>query len=64
MGGFNYTELNTYLANVSKWSGWTGSVAIQPTTGNRDPATVVVTKVTNGEFHVDTAWAKAVAAPY
>ncbi len=64
VGGFNYTELNTYLANVSKWSGWTGSVAIQPTTGNRDPATVVVTKITNGEFHVDTAWAKAVAAPY
>jgi hypothetical protein len=40
-------------------------VTIEAATGNRVPATVVVTTVDQGgAFHVSTAWAKAVAAPY
>ena len=31
--------------------------------GNREPATVFVTSVTEGAFHVDPSWAKSTNAP-
>jgi len=65
VGSWDATKLGGYLSSVSGWKGWTGKVAIDPKTGNRDPATVVVTKVTKaGAFTVNQAWATAVGAPY
>ncbi|MFZ1362167.1 MAG: branched-chain amino acid ABC transporter substrate-binding protein [Candidatus Nanopelagicales bacterium] len=65
VGNFDATPLTDQLKTTKDWQGWTGSVTIDPKTGNRTPATVVVTKVdANGEFHVDSDWAKVVGAPY
>lgn len=64
VGSFDSAALTSFLSKVAGWNGWTGSVTIEAKTGNREPATVVVTAVTNGEFHVDSAWATAVGAPY
>jgi hypothetical protein len=45
--------------------GWTGSITIDPSNGNRDPATVVIVKTdADGNLHVDADWAKATGAPY
>lgn len=62
--GWNSDALSAYLGNVSEWQGWTGSVSLAAKTGNREPATVVVTSVSDGKFGVDPAWAKATGAPY
>lgn len=63
--GFDPDALNAFLGKVDGWKGWTGEVTIDPATGNRDPATVVVTSVDKeGNFHVDREWAAAVDAPY
>ncbi|MFA5885410.1 MAG: branched-chain amino acid ABC transporter substrate-binding protein [Acidimicrobiia bacterium] len=62
-GGFDAAKLTAALDKVSGFSGWTGSVTIDPTTGNRDPATVVVLSTDKGgSFHLDEVWAKAVGA--
>ena len=64
-GSFDSTKLNEYLDAVDGWKGWTGSVTIDAKTGNRDPATVVVTSVDQDDhFNVDQDWANAVGAPY
>lgn len=64
-GSFDSGKLNDFLSKVDGWGGWTGEVTIDAETGNRDPATVVVTSVNDkGELHVDKDWAKAVGAPY
>ena len=64
-GGWDPEKLGAQLSSVSDWQGWTGSVSIQAGTGNRDPATVVVTAVDDeGEFHVAANWVDAVGAPY
>lgn len=58
-------KLKSVLDEVKDWHGWTGSVTIDPSNGNRQPATVVVTETDpKGELHVDGSWAKAVGAPY
>ncbi|MBK5109832.1 MAG: branched-chain amino acid ABC transporter substrate-binding protein [Thermoleophilia bacterium] len=63
--GFDADELNQIFSGFNAWTGWTGGVNIDPQTGNRDPATVVVTSVDKtGAFHVDSRWAAAVDAPY
>jgi branched-chain amino acid transport system substrate-binding protein len=65
VGSFDYGQLSDYLGTVSGWQGWTGSVTIEAKTGNREPATVVVTEVTSdGNFETSQAWARAVGAPY
>jgi branched-chain amino acid transport system substrate-binding protein len=62
-GGFDATALTKELGTVNGWSGWTGYVSIEPSTGNRQPATVVVTITdAKGQLHVDRSWAKAVGA--
>lgn len=62
-GGFDATALTKELGTVNGWSGWTGYVTIEPSTGNRQPATVVVTSTdAKGQLHVDQSWAKAVGA--
>ena len=64
VGSFNSAQLTSHLSTVKQWQGWTGTVSIEPRSGNREPATVVVTVVTDGEFHVNAALAQAVGAPY
>ncbi len=62
-GGFTAPALTSALTKLSGFSGWTGSVAIDPTTLNREPATVVVLGTDKaGIFHIDEDWAKAVDA--
>ncbi len=61
--GFEATALTKELGTVNGWSGWTGYVTIEASTGNRQPATVVVTTTdAKGQLHVDPSWAKAVGA--
>jgi ABC-type branched-subunit amino acid transport system substrate-binding protein len=58
-------KLEETLDKVKGWTGWTGSVTIDPENGNRDPATVVIADTdAKGNLHVDKSWAKAVGAPY
>jgi branched-chain amino acid transport system substrate-binding protein len=62
-GGWDATALSNALHGLTGFSGWTGSVTIDPTTGNRDPATVVVLRSDkNGKFKLDQSWVKAVGA--
>ena len=64
-GGTAAKKLTSALDGVSGWKGWTGSVTIDPHTGNRQPATVVIVDTdAKGQLHVDEDWAKAVGAPY
>ncbi len=59
-GGFDATALTAALDKVNGWSGWTGYVIAEPGTGNREPATVVVTSTdAKGQLHVDADWAKS-----
>lgn len=62
--GWDNDLLTSYLGKVSEWKGWTGEVSLAARTGNREPATVVITSVIDGAFGVDAAWAKATGAPY
>ena len=58
-------KLTKALDAVRGWKGWTGSVTIDPSNGNRQPATVVIVDTDKkGQLHVDEDWAKAVGAPY
>jgi branched-chain amino acid transport system substrate-binding protein len=64
-GGTDSGELQKALDTVKGWKGWTGTVGIDAKNGNRQPATVVIVETdSNGKLHVDSAWAKAVGAPY
>jgi branched-chain amino acid transport system substrate-binding protein len=64
-GGTGAKKLTGALNEVDGWRGWTGTVKIDPKTGNRDPATVVMVETdAKGRFKVDQDWAKAVDAPY
>jgi branched-chain amino acid transport system substrate-binding protein len=64
-GDTDAKKLTGALNGVSGWKGWTGSVTIDPHTGNRQPATVVIVDTdAKGKLHVDEDWAKAVGAPY
>jgi branched-chain amino acid transport system substrate-binding protein len=64
-GGTAPAKLTKALDAVKGWQGWTGSVTIDPSNGNRQPATVVIVDTDKqGQLHVDDAWAKAVGAPY
>jgi len=64
-GGSDATKLTSALSGISGWKGWTGPVTIDPHTGNRQPATVVIVDTdAKGQLHVDEDWAKAVGAPY
>jgi branched-chain amino acid transport system substrate-binding protein len=58
-------ELTELLSEDTGWEGWTGPVKIDPETGNREPATVVIASTdAEGKLHVDDEWAQAVGAPY
>ncbi len=64
-GGTNPKDLAKALEATSGWKGWTGTVALEPKTGNRTPAPVTVTAVdAKGAFHVDASWAIAVGFAY
>ena len=58
-------KLTKTLDAVKDQKGWTGSITIDPSNGNRQPATVVIVDTDkSGHLHVDEDWAKAVGAPY
>jgi len=62
-GGFAVAPLTAALNGEKDFSGWTGSVTIDPATGNREPATVVVLSADKaGRLRLDTSWAKDVDA--
>ena len=62
-GGWDAAALSSALAELSGFSGWTGSVTIDPASGTREPATVVMLRSDKrGAFHVNEQWAKAVDA--
>lgn len=62
-GGWGAAALTSALTSLSGFSGWTGSVRIDPATLNREPATVVVLRSDRkGVFQLDEQWAKAVDA--
>lgn len=64
-GGADTKKLTSALNGVEDWKGWTGSVTIDPSNGNRQPATVVMVETdAEGQLRVDKDWAKAVGAPY
>jgi branched-chain amino acid transport system substrate-binding protein len=63
-GGFDAKPLTAALDEVKGFEGWTGSITLEPGSGNREPAKVTVDQVIDGAFSVDPAWAKAVGAPY
>jgi branched-chain amino acid transport system substrate-binding protein len=64
-GSTSSAKLTKTLDGVDGWKGWTGSVTIDPSNGNRQPATVVIVDTdAKGQLHVDESWAKAVDAPY
>ena len=64
-GGTDAKKLTSALDGVEDWQGWTGSVTIDPSNGNRQPATVVIVETdAEGQLRVDEDWAKAVGAPY
>jgi branched-chain amino acid transport system substrate-binding protein len=63
--GFGARRLTGALEKVRNWKGWTGSVTLEPGSGNRNPATVTVDQVGDqGLFSVDPSWAQAAGAPY
>ncbi len=63
--GFKKKRLKKVLDHVVDWHGVTGSVTIDPVTGNRVPATLVMLSVNaQGELVINQDWANAVAAPY
>ena len=63
--GTTAEKLTSALDGIKDWQGWTGSVTIDPSSGNRRPATVVIVETdAKGQLGVDEDWAKAVGAPY
>jgi branched-chain amino acid transport system substrate-binding protein len=64
-GSAGAKQLRGVLDEVDGWMGWTGSVTIDPSNGNRQPATVVIAETdSNGQLRVDGEWSKAVGEPY
>jgi ABC-type branched-subunit amino acid transport system substrate-binding protein len=64
-GGTEAKKLTAVLDAVRGRPGWTGSITIDPSNGNRRPATVVIVKTgPDGQLQVDGDWAAAVGAPY
>jgi len=58
-GGFEAKGLTTALNGTKRFSGWTGRVAFEASTGNRIPAPITVDLANSrGEFHIDRDWAK------
>jgi hypothetical protein len=47
------------LATTHRWHGWTGIVNLELVSGDRTPATVVVTQTKGGERRLDHSWAKS-----
>jgi branched-chain amino acid transport system substrate-binding protein len=65
VGSFQAKKLKPILDGTDFWLGVTGSVTIDPATGNRVPATLVMLRVDGlGNLVIDQGWADAVGAPY
>jgi hypothetical protein len=58
VGSFDSAKIRSFLLDLQDWSGWTGTVGFDSTTGNRIPAPVVVVSTrADGTLHVDSSWA-------
>jgi branched-chain amino acid transport system substrate-binding protein len=58
VGSFDAAKIREFLLDQQDWSGWTGTVRFDATTGNRLPAPVVVVSTrADGMLHVDSSWA-------
>ena len=56
-GSFDTAALTAALQAPQAVSGWTGSIAFDPATGNRTPAPVVVVSTSaDGTLHIDQSW--------
>ncbi|MFO1540062.1 MAG: ABC transporter substrate-binding protein [Chloroflexota bacterium] len=61
--GTDATAVTDALDRTRSWLGWTGAITIDPETGDRDPATVVVARSDDaGTLHTDLDWVVAVDA--
>ena len=59
-GGVAEAPLTAALDATSSWVGWTGSVAFDAPTGNREPAPVVVLSTRDdATLHLDQSWSTA-----
>jgi branched-chain amino acid transport system substrate-binding protein len=59
--GFAADALTAELDTVDGYEGWTGSITLEPGSGNREPATVVLLETNaDGVFRIDQSWADAV----
>ena len=59
-GSFDEEALRAALQATSGWRGWTGSVSFDASTGNRQPAPVVVLSTRDdGTLHVNEDWRTA-----
>lgn len=57
------TAVTDALDRTKSWLGWTGAITIDPATGDRTPAMVVVTRPDDsGVLHTDLDWVAAVDA--
>jgi hypothetical protein len=56
-GSFADVKLRPILGTTHNWHGWTGVVNLDLVTGDRIPATVVVTQTVGGELRLDHSWA-------
>lgn len=60
-GSFNKFRLKRILDDVTNWQGVTGTVNIDPATGNRVPATLVILNVNaQSQLVINQDWAQAV----
>jgi branched-chain amino acid transport system substrate-binding protein len=60
VGSFDEAPLRSALEAIIGWRGWTGSVSFDASTGNRQPAPVVVLSTRHdGTLHMDEAWRTA-----
>jgi branched-chain amino acid transport system substrate-binding protein len=59
-GTFDSAKLKAALDAMSGWSGWTGKVRFDASTGNRTPPSVtVVVSNSSGAFHTSADWERA-----
>ena len=57
-GEWNADEVDTALAETEGYEGLTGTITIDPSTGNRVDVPVVILRIeADGSFIVDPAWA-------
>ena len=58
-GGWDSAQVESELSNTKNYEGITGTITIDPKTGNRKVVPVVILRISsNGDYVVDPQWAK------